>query len=585
MHRMNTAAALASASGLLLSLSTASAQVIKGDRLIYPEGVPVSRATTPVEAAYLRLHPGFGQGGADAVTPPPIGPIHCAAEFEPQEGIIISWQGNSGLTGVQADMAKRITVDAASKVYVVVASAAQQTSATTTLSSAGCNMANVIFTTRTLDSIWMCDYGPRFIYEGNCRAIIDHKYNRPMRVNDDVCPDFWAQTYHKQAFYQLGDGAGHQLIHGGGNFHLDGGNNRGFATRLIVNENNPPATAYSYPEASIGTTWLSYQGLNMTFLDPFPTSVDSTQHLDMWMQMVDNNKVIISDWPLNSGSAQDIICDNTAATLASQGYTVFRIPAYTAGAGGTHFTYTNTVFCNNVLLVPTYTSLPAGAPAPATANATALSVFQSALPAGKTAVGVNCQSIISLAGAIHCIVRLYPAHKGLAGPNGGLAPTAYLQTPNGGQTLTPGQQFTISWISDDDSLVSGVDLHLSIDGGATFPTTIATSLAPVGSFIWTVPAVNTAQARIRVTARDAVANTGADASDANFTIGSPPPACYANCDASTGSPLLTANDFQCFLDRFAAGESYANCDLSTGNPSLTANDFQCFLNTYAAGCP
>jgi plastocyanin len=60
--------------------------------------------------------------------------------------------------------------------------------------------------------------------------------------------------------------------------------------------------------------------------------------------------------------------------------------------------------------------------------------------------------------------------------------------------------------------------------------------------------------------------------------------CYPNCDGSSGSPLLTANDFQCFINRFAAGESYANCDGSTGTPSLTANDFQCFLNAFAAGC-
>ena len=64
----------------------------------------------------------------------------------------------------------------------------------------------------------------------------------------------------------------------------------------------------------------------------------------------------------------------------------------------------------------------------------------------------------------------------------------------------------------------------------------------------------------------------------------PPPVCYANCDGSSGTPVLTSNDFQCFLDQFAAGSSYANCDGSTGSPTLTSNDFQCFLNSYAAGC-
>jgi hypothetical protein len=61
-------------------------------------------------------------------------------------------------------------------------------------------------------------------------------------------------------------------------------------------------------------------------------------------------------------------------------------------------------------------------------------------------------------------------------------------------------------------------------------------------------------------------------------------ACYANCDGSTVAPILTANDFQCFLNRFASGDALANCDGSTTVPVLTANDFQCFLNSFAAGC-
>ncbi len=64
----------------------------------------------------------------------------------------------------------------------------------------------------------------------------------------------------------------------------------------------------------------------------------------------------------------------------------------------------------------------------------------------------------------------------------------------------------------------------------------------------------------------------------------PAPGCYANCDGSTGTPALTANDFQCFINKFAANDTYANCDGSTGIPALTANDFQCFINRYANGC-
>ena len=57
--------------------------------------------------------------------------------------------------------------------------------------------------------------------------------------------------------------------------------------------------------------------------------------------------------------------------------------------------------------------------------------------------------------------------------------------------------------------------------------------------------------------------------------------CYANCDESTGTPLLNVNDFICFQARFAAGEPYADCDQST---TLNVNDFVCFQSAFAAGC-
>jgi hypothetical protein len=60
--------------------------------------------------------------------------------------------------------------------------------------------------------------------------------------------------------------------------------------------------------------------------------------------------------------------------------------------------------------------------------------------------------------------------------------------------------------------------------------------------------------------------------------------CYANCDGSTVAPILNINDYQCFINKFAAGDSYANCDGSTSPPILNVNDFQCFVNKFAAGC-
>jgi hypothetical protein len=71
----------------------------------------------------------------------------------------------------------------------------------------------------------------------------------------------------------------------------------------------------------------------------------------------------------------------------------------------------------------------------------------------------------------------------------------------------------------------------------------------------------------------------------NFVLTVTPPggSCYANCDASTTSPVLNVADFTCFLQRFAAGNSYANCDQSTTQPVLNVADFTCFLQRFAGG--
>jgi hypothetical protein len=62
-------------------------------------------------------------------------------------------------------------------------------------------------------------------------------------------------------------------------------------------------------------------------------------------------------------------------------------------------------------------------------------------------------------------------------------------------------------------------------------------------------------------------------------------ACYANCDGSTSAPVLNVLDFNCFINRFTAGDAYANCDGSTAAPVLNVLDFNCFINRYTAGCP
>src|SRR6185436_4321645 len=116
---------------------------------------------------------------------------------------------------------------------------------------------------------------------------------------------------------------------------------------------------------------------------------------------------------------------------------VTRLPNYSIGS--THYTFTNMVIFNDIVLLPQYNTGPG-----ATVSNQVLAQVQAAMP-GKTVFQINADNIVGLAGVFHCIEQHIPVHKGLPGPNGGLAPTAYVKGPAAGQQLPAGQQFQINW--------------------------------------------------------------------------------------------------------------------------------------------
>ena len=74
------------------------------------------------------------------------------------------------------------------------------------------------------------------------------------------------------------------------------------------------------------------------------------------------------------------------------------------------------------------------------------------------------------------------AQSTLAGPPASVpidnqAPTVTVTAPNGGETLTPGGSFNITWTASDNVGVANVDLAYSTDGGATYPNVFAIPVA------------------------------------------------------------------------------------------------------------
>jgi len=96
-------------------------------------------------------------------------------------------------------------------------------------------------------------------------------------------------------------------------------------------------------------------------------------------------------------------------------------------------------------------------------------------------------------------------------------PLVAVTAPNGGESWYRGTTQNITWTASDASGVAGIALEYSTNNGGTW-TSIATGEANDGAYAWTVPAVATTQALVRLTATDAHGNAASDESDAVFTI-------------------------------------------------------------------
>ncbi len=108
--------------------------------------------------------------------------------------------------------------------------------------------------------------------------------------------------------------------------------------------------------------------------------------------------------------------------------------------------------------------------------------------------------------------------------------TTTLTSPSGAALIWAGGSIhNITWnnadITDTNLAANPITLEYTTDG--TNYTTIATAEANDGTYPWTLPALDSASVRVRLTAKDNANNTSADQSDNLFTIDSTAPA-FAN---------------------------------------------------------
>jgi agmatine deiminase len=410
---------------------------------------------------------------------PTSGYIESPPEYAPMQGVLYCFT-SSYQSAVVRDLVVELTQDDEYDeiAYVWVSSTSQQNIATSMFSSAGANMSKVEFIVGPMDSIWMRDFGPHFIMQDGTVCIVDSHYYQT-RDNDNFIPTLAGDNYFHIPTYDIG------LFYSGGNFQA-GPDRSGFCTEL-VNTDNPSSQGFN--ETFIAELYQTYQGIDTLHIMPqLPASVDGTGHIDMWMNIVDEDTVIISKFKPGSNPTAITITENAVPYMESLGFEVFRTPAWNVGS--THYTYTNAFRVNDRYFIPYYDS---GNPSYSDEDDEAFANFSAAAGPDVEIIPIDCYDIIPAAGAIHCIVKQVPRRIDEV-------PAVHVIWPDGGEVLVSGTTQTIQWEATDtyNEECETIDLYYSTDGGSTY--TYIDSTTDTGSYDWIVPDFYSDEMRIKVVA-------------------------------------------------------------------------------------
>ncbi len=336
------------------------------------------------------------------MTDPPSGPVRAAAEWEEVEYLVLRW------TNSFQNILRQI-VEVGVEECKVIITTQNEASVANYLTNAGVDLTNVIFMNENSNSIWIRDYAGNTIYSDDVgeRALADWIYNRP-RPFDDVMPEAHANLIGVPIY--ITDSGTNDLVNTGGNYMSDGLGNA-FASELILEENAPgnPYGVSAKTEEEIDEIMNLYMGIdNYIKMEALP--YDVINHIDMHMKLLDEETLLVSKYPegVADGPQIEENIEYVLSNFQSPFGTPYKVkwidaPPSPGGNypdnGGYYRTYSNAVFINKSIIVPTYRP---------EVDVPALEYIQELLP-GYNVVGVDVDNsdepLIASLGAIHCITH------------------------------------------------------------------------------------------------------------------------------------------------------------------------------------
>ena len=212
------------------------------------------------------------------------------AEFEKQQGIILTWDYSPQRDSVISNMAGAIQDFA--EVYIIYNPSAQSCDTfciRSFLLSRGVGYSNISFIPAYTETLWIGDYGPVSGYRSNGDQMqhffLDAQFSQYNRPYDDSIPRQLAHYWNIPVSPLA-------LELEGSNILLDGTGN-GFGSKKIWQQN--PSLSNSF----IGSLLKNNLGLtDFHFIDVLENSGGGPwMHLDMFMKIIDNQTILISKIP------------------------------------------------------------------------------------------------------------------------------------------------------------------------------------------------------------------------------------------------------------------------------------------------
>lgn len=349
----------------------------------------------------------YAQSPTPLNTDPPPGTVRAMAEWEELDALLISWDDT--ITSGIINTLREIVRHAKEEVEVFIATP-DPDQVTFFLSILDVDTQNVTFIQEPVNSIWVRDFGPSTVYLNDVedQYFIDWIYNRP-RPQDDLLPIAISNNL-GIPLYTTTDSIT-DLVNTGGNYMTDG-MGTGFSSKLVLEENGIQNDfGYSnHTEDAIKMIMSAYMGIDEYILMD-TLYHDLINHIDMHMKLLDEETLMVGQYPEGISNGPQIEANiqyilNNFQTPFGNPYEIIRIPMPPDFNGffpnldnpaenGSPRTYTNAVFINNTILVPTYEEQ---------FDTTAFRIWSEAMP-GYKIQGINSNSIIDLQGAIHCITK------------------------------------------------------------------------------------------------------------------------------------------------------------------------------------